>query len=181
MTPARATPGGDPAPPSPADPPPPTLVVRKAVAADLPALGWLGALLVAVHHDFDAARFFPAGPGTEQGYAQFLATQLEAPDAVVLVAEAGGTVLGYSYAALEGLNFMALRGPAGVLQDIIVDPAQRRRGAGRLLLDAALAALRDLGARQVVLSTAHRNAAAQRLFAAAGFRPTMIEMTRELP
>jgi RimJ/RimL family protein N-acetyltransferase len=32
----------------------------------------------------------------------------------------------------------------------------------------------------VVLSTAVRNEAAQRLFARAGFRPTMIEMTREL-
>jgi len=32
----------------------------------------------------------------------------------------------------------------------------------------------------VVLSTAERNAPAQRLFASAGFRRTMIEMTREL-
>ena len=171
MTPAHAPPGGDPAP----------IVVRPAAAADVPALGRLGALLVKVHHDFDAARFIPAGPDTEQGYAQFLETQLDRPDAVVLVADAGGTVLGYSYAVLEGLDFMALRGPAGVLQDILVDPAHRRRGAGRLLLDAVLAALKALGAPQVVLSTAHRNEAAQRLFAAAGFRPTMIEMTRELP
>jgi RimJ/RimL family protein N-acetyltransferase len=32
----------------------------------------------------------------------------------------------------------------------------------------------------VVLSTAERNEAAQRLFASMGFRRTMIEMTREL-
>jgi len=31
-----------------------------------------------------------------------------------------------------------------------------------------------------VLSTAERNEAAQRLFASAGFRRTMVEMTREL-
>jgi RimJ/RimL family protein N-acetyltransferase len=36
------------------------------------------------------------------------------------------------------------------------------------------------GAPRVVLSTAARNARAQRLFASAGFRDTMIEMTREL-
>jgi ribosomal protein S18 acetylase RimI-like enzyme len=75
---------------------------------------------------------------------------------------------------------MALRGPAGVLHDIIVDPASRGRGVGRRLLDAVTDWVRARGAPRLVLSTAARNEAAQRLFARAGFRPTMIEMTREL-
>jgi RimJ/RimL family protein N-acetyltransferase len=50
-----------------------------------------------------------------------------------------------------------------------------------MLLNATLDALLDLGAPRVVLSTATQNEAAQRLFAAAGFRATMIEMTREWP
>ena len=75
---------------------------------------------------------------------------------------------------------MSLRGPAGILHDIIVDPERRGRGVARLLLDATVARLKSLGAPQIVLSTAERNTSAQRLFAAAGFRPTMIEMTREL-
>ena len=37
----------------------------------------------------------------------------------------------------------------------------------------------ERGVTKVVLWTAARNQAAQHLFAAAGFRPTMIEMTRE--
>jgi ribosomal protein S18 acetylase RimI-like enzyme len=49
-----------------------------------------------------------------------------------------------------------------------------------MLLDAALAFLKSRGAPRVVLETAERNEAAQRLFASAGFRRTMIEMTREL-
>jgi ribosomal protein S18 acetylase RimI-like enzyme len=75
---------------------------------------------------------------------------------------------------------MALRGEAGALYDIIVDPGMRGRGIGRLLLDATIARLKALGAPQVVLSTADRNEPAQRLFAGAGFRRTMIEMTRDL-
>jgi ribosomal protein S18 acetylase RimI-like enzyme len=75
---------------------------------------------------------------------------------------------------------MSLRGPAGVLHDIVVDPAHRGRGVGRALLDATLAELKTRGAPRVVLSTAERNEPAQRLFARAGFRRTMIEMTREL-
>ncbi|MEO8910912.1 MAG: GNAT family N-acetyltransferase [Gemmatimonadaceae bacterium] len=68
-----------------------------------------------------------------------------------------------------------------MLYDIVVDPAHRGQGVGRTLLDAILADLEARGARQVVLSTADRNEAAQRLFARAGFRRTMIEMTRDLP
>ena len=157
----------------------PTITVRPAAPEDAPALGRLGALLVRTHHDFDPARFIAATPRTERGYASWLGRQLAEPDIVVLVAEREGEVLGYAYAGVEGPDYMALRGPAGVLHDIVVDPAHRGHGVGRLLLDATLAALRDRGARQVVLSTAVRNVAAQRLFARAGFRRTMVEMTRE--
>jgi hypothetical protein len=51
------------------------------------------------------------------------------------------------------------------------------RGYARFL--ATIAALEARGAPRVVLSTAERNEGAQRLFARAGFRQTMIEMTRE--
>jgi len=75
---------------------------------------------------------------------------------------------------------MSLRGPAGVLYDIVVDPAHRGHGIGRMLLDVTLEALKARGAPRVVLEAAERNPSAQRLFDRAGFRRTMIEMTREL-
>ena len=99
---------------------------------------------------------------------------------IVLVAERQGEVVGYAYAGVEGPDYMALRGPAGVLHDIVVDPAHRGSGVGRMLLDATLAELGARGAPRVVLSTAERNESAQRLFARAGFRRTMVEMTREM-
>jgi ribosomal protein S18 acetylase RimI-like enzyme len=155
------------------------VTIRPAAPADLPAIGRLGALLVRMHHDFDPERFLPATARTEHAYASFLGTQLEEPNIVILVAERDGDVLGYTYAGMEGHDYMSLRGPAGVLYDIVVDPAHRRHGVGRMLLDATLAALKTRGAPRVVLSTAERNESAQRLFARAGFRRTMIEMTRE--
>jgi len=158
----------------------PDVVIRPAVPADLPAVGRLGAMLVRMHHGFDPQRFIAATPETGHLYASFFATQLAEPDVAILVAERGGEVLGYTFAGVEGNDYMALRGPAGVLYDIVVDPAHRGQGIGRMLLDATLAALRARGAPRVVLSTAERNESAQRLFARAGFRRTMIEMTREL-
>ena len=155
-------------------------VVRRATSADLPTLGRLGALLVGVHHDFDAKRFIAPTRGTPSGYASFLGTQLDDPDAAVIVVEENGTVIGYAYATIEGYDYMSLRGPAGALHDIVVEPTHRGRGIGRLLLDATLAFLSSRGAPRVVLSTAEQNEPAQRLFASMGFRRTMIEMTREL-
>jgi len=155
-------------------------IVRRATPADLPRIGRLGALLVKEHYDFDPQRFLAARPGTPEGYASFISTQLEDPDKAVLVADDDGNVIGYAYAAAEGYDYMALRGPAGVLHDIIVEPEHRGRGVGRLLLDATLVFFRSRGVPRVVLSTAEQNEAAQRLFASAGFRRTMIEMTLEL-
>src|SRR3954470_15720309 len=114
----------------------PAVTLRPATSADLPALGRLGALLVRTHHDFDPLRFIAAIPQTEEAYASFLGSQLRKPDVVILVAERDGEIIGYTFAGIEGHDYMALRGPAGALYDIVVDPAQRGRGIGRMLLDA---------------------------------------------
>ncbi|MEA2563425.1 MAG: hypothetical protein QOH06_4929 [Acidobacteriota bacterium] len=155
------------------------VLIRPAAPGDLQAIGRLGALLVRTHHGFDPDRFIAAAPQTEHAYGSFLGTQLDKTNIIILVAERGGEVVGYTYAGVEGNDYMALRGPAGVLHDIVVDPAHRGNGVGRMLLDATLEALEAKGAPRVVLSTAERNEPAQRLFARAGFRRTMIEMTRE--
>jgi ribosomal protein S18 acetylase RimI-like enzyme len=154
--------------------------IRPAGPDDVRALGRLGALMVTTHHAFDPKRFIAAAPHTEEGYGSFLGQQLDEPNIIVLVAVNESEVLGYTYAGIEGRDYMALRGPAGVLYDIVVDPAHRRSGVGRALLEATVASLKARGAPMVVLSTAERNEPAQRLFASAGFRRTMIEMTREL-
>ena len=132
------------------------------------------------HHDFDPQRFIAATAHTEHGYGSYLVSQLKEADVVVLVAEKGGEVVGYTYAGVEGHDYMALRGPAGALYDIVVDPTYRGQGIGSLLLDATLAKLEARGVPRVVLSTADRNEVAQRLFARMGFRRTMVEMTREM-
>ena len=157
-----------------------TITIRAATAADANAIGRLGALLVRTHYEFDAQRFLPPTPQTAEGYGSFLASQVKQPNVAILVATHGEEVVGYTYAGNEGHDWMALRGPAGVVYDVVVDPAHRKQGIGRKLLDAALAALKAKGAPRVVLSTAEQNHGAQQLFASAGFRRTMIEMTKEL-
>ena len=157
-----------------------TVTVRPALAADQEALGRLGALLVIEHYEFDPKRFVAPRPDMPQAYGHFLASQIGQPDKLVLVAEEAGAVVGYAFAGMEGFDYMALRGPAAVLYDLVVDPAHRRQGIGAALLDAAFARLTELGAPRVLLFTAEKNHRAQSVFERAGFRRTMIEMTREL-
>jgi ribosomal protein S18 acetylase RimI-like enzyme len=160
--------------------PPLDVFIRRASERDLPSLGRLGAQLVREHHAFDRDRFMAPGANPEAGYAWFLGTQLVNEDVAILVAEQGDQVAGYVYAAIEPRSWEDLRDEAGVVHDVVVDERFRRAGIATALLEAAAA---WFGARRVprmVLRTAEKNVAAQRLFARLGFRRTMVEMTREL-
>jgi ribosomal protein S18 acetylase RimI-like enzyme len=156
------------------------VTVRPVAPADLDAVGRLGALLVTEHHDFDPQRFIAPRAGLVQLYGSFLVAQADRPEMIVLVAERVSAVVGYAFAGMEGNDYMALRGPAGALYDLVVDPDHRRQRVGTALMEAALAELKRRGAPRAVLFTADKNHGAQAMFAAAGFRRTMIEMTREL-
>lgn len=156
------------------------LRVRPAREADLPALGRLGASLLREHFGFDARRFMAPPQDPEAGYAWFLGTQLSESDACVLVAERNGEVVGYVYAGLEPHSWKELRDPAGFIHDVVVAEGGRGHGVGSRLVTTACEWLRERGAPRVLLWSAEKNAAAQRLFARLGFRTTMVEMTREL-
>jgi ribosomal protein S18 acetylase RimI-like enzyme len=159
---------------------PSDVVIRRAGERDLPALGRLGALLMRTHYGFDPARFMDPGAEPEDGYGWFLGTQVGVDEAVVLVAERDGVVVGYAYAALEPQSWKELREAAGFIHDVAVDDDARGAGVATRLVEAAVAWLRGRGAPRVLLWTAEPNEAAQRLFARLGFRRTMVEMTREL-
>jgi len=153
------------------------LAVRRAEVADLPRLGVLAGELVRMHHRTDPRRFLLVD-GVEQGYARWFASELEREQAVILVAELGGAIVGYGYGSLEGRDWNALLDDHGAIHDIMVDESARRSGAGRALVVALSEALEAMGAPRIVLSTMVQNTAAQALFSACGFRATMLEMTR---
>jgi len=161
-----------------------SVLIRRARPADVASLGRLGGALMRLHHSFDPQRFMTPPDDAERGYGWFLASQFDAEDAIVLVAESAGEVegdvVGYCYAALEPQSWKELRGAAGFIHDLVVDDRARGRGIGSQLVRETMHWLREKGAPRVVLSTAEANPAARSLFGHLGFRPTMVEMTREL-
>ena len=132
------------------------------------------------HYAFDERRFLAPTQADAAGYAGFLASQLRDEDAIVMIAEQRGVVVGYVYAAVEPLSWKDLRNECGYIHDLLVTDLARGRGAGEGLLNAAIQWLQDRGMPRVVLGTAAQNEAARRMFERRGFRPTMIEMTLEL-
>jgi ribosomal protein S18 acetylase RimI-like enzyme len=154
------------------------LILRPARREDLADLGRLAGKLVRLHHAFDAPRFF-LPDRVEEGYAWWFGREIERDDVVLLVAARGEAVVGYAYGRLEERDWNQLLDACGALHDVWVEEAERRHGVARRLVEAAVAALTAKGAPRVILHTAAGNEAAQALFAALGFRRTMVEMTRE--
>lgn len=84
----------------------------------------------------------------------------------LLVAEEGGTAVGF----LEGRLFDGAP-PIGYVYFVAVDPAQRRRGAGRLLIEEALRQFAAKGATRTLAAVPEDNEVSMRLFVALGFQP----------
>jgi ribosomal protein S18 acetylase RimI-like enzyme len=152
--------------------------VRRARSEDLLAIARLADRLVRLHHERDPKRFF-LPERSEEAYLWWFGRELERREAVVLVADAGSSVVGFCYGALEERNWNALLDAHGEIHDIFVSDAERRRGIGKALLQAMIAELEQLGAEIVVLATMVDNLGAQQLFASLGFRRTMLELTRD--
>ena len=157
----------------------PAITIRPAAKSDEATLGRFGAALMRQHHNADPRRFILT-ENPEAGYGRFLVSLIGDPDSLVMVAEEGGAVVGYVFAEVEGTSWRDLRGPGGYVDDVYVDEPARRRGLGRMLLEAAIEWTRSKGMSQVVLYTHTKNETAQRLFERYGFRATMIEMTLDL-
>lgn len=156
--------------------------IRPARPDDLPATSKLAAELVRLHHRFDPLRFMTFA-NLEAGYERFLRTQIGRDDTVVLVAAAktgeAETILGYTLGSLVDVDWSDLRDACGKIHDVFVDPTARGRGVASALVAETVRRLEAKGVPRVILMTAWPNEPARRLFERLGFRPTMIEMTRE--
>jgi len=136
------------------------MLIRPATDADLPAAKAI--YDVHVHHGI--ATFDVEPPPLDYWRARL--ESLEHGDHF-LVADEGGTTIGYAYSS-------AYRPRPGYRHtretSVYVSEAAIGRGAGRLLYDALLAALRADGVRTALAVVALPNDASQALHRACGFR-----------
>ncbi len=143
--------------------------VRRATAADLDTLVRLNAHVQGWH----AARHpdtFLATPDPAAVRAHF-AEALADPAAMILLS--GDPACAYALCALRDRPANAFSPPRRRLSidQIATDPAHRRQGHARALLDAACALARDIGCHEVTLDSWADNADAHALFRTMGFAP----------
>jgi ribosomal protein S18 acetylase RimI-like enzyme len=92
---------------------------------------------------------------------------LDSPEAEIFLAELDGNIAGaVSLWFRPRLNWTT---PEAWIPDLYVDPAFRRRGAARALLDACVAAARERGCHRLVLESGHERAEAHLLYESYGF------------
>ncbi len=133
------------------------MIVRRAKAADLDVLAGL----------FDRYRQFYGKPSDPERARRFLVERFRHDESVVFLTEAGGAAIGFVqlYPSFSSIGTSR----TFILNDLFVEPGQRRTGAGRALVEAATAYAREAGAAGLSLVTGADNAVAQTLYETLGW------------
>jgi ribosomal protein S18 acetylase RimI-like enzyme len=151
-----------------------TVVVRRASSEDARAIADLALKLVIQHEEYNPKRF--ARLANSEQMANFYGSQTKAREAVVLVAEVEGKIVGFAFIQFDAKNYADLLESAAWLHDIYVDESARGLEAGKNLLEKAIEAAKELGASKLMLSVASQNQNAKGFFEHRGFKVTMVEM-----
>jgi GNAT superfamily N-acetyltransferase len=156
-------------------------LVRSAAAGDYPAMA---ALLADVDelHRLNVPWLFRQ-PGLEPRPREFFGQLLASGDATVLVADAEGQVIGVATAMMRRAPELPvfINQSWGVLDNIAVARAWRRRGVGRALTRAAELWALGSGANWLELGVYAFNAEAHAFYQALGYAPVSTKLRKPLP
>ena len=156
-------------------------MIRLAEAADAERIGELWEEMVAYHAALDPQTFRPADRGAER-YARGILDRLRDSGARVLVAEIDGAVVGYVNGVIADITtelFMPLR--CGLLADIYVQTAYRRRGLGKQLVERMMLWFRSRSVSHFEWHVSAGNHEALAFWKAIGGETTMLRMRASLP
>jgi len=163
------------------------VTIRAATVADVESVLPMVARVVALHEEWDAARYRALGDVVER-YRSWLPERAGDARSVFLVASVGEGVVegvmegvvGFLVAGVEGNIPIYETVEFGFIHDMWVEPEWRCRGVAGALVREAVARFGGMGVKQVRLETAAGNEGARRVFAEAGFRVTAVEMSVEV-
>lgn len=105
---------------------------------------------------------------------------LSRPESFAFLAEDEGRPVGFVIGFYEEPHFMWETGRVGHVDSFYVLPETRGQGVGRLLMEAAYAAMREAGASTVALEMVADNEIARRFYEKEGFTKTFVQMHRAL-
>ncbi len=144
------------------------VTVRPAATADLDALLALYVQLSEDNHATDPVRAAAA-------FEALTARE----GAALLVAELDGRIVG-TLTLIVVPNLTHNAQPWAQVENMVVDTGVRRSGAGRLLIERALAIAAETGCYKVQLQSANQRHEAHRFYEVTGFAPSSVGFRRYL-
>lgn len=111
---------------------------------------------------------------------KYFAKLMAAPRVILLVAEEQGMIVGFLHASIVDRPPIYRLKKQGVIDELTVSRAFRRRGAGARLLEAAHRELRGRGAAMTLLDVDAKNVGARRFYSKAGYRCRHMRLARPL-
>ena len=142
------------------------------------------ARICAFHEKLDPAKY-GFRPNPAERYRNWLTERATDPRAVFLVADSARNgeaphLVAFLIGTVEREISIYRLPEYGFIHDLWVEEDYRNEGIARQLVALALEKFRGIGVAQVRLDTAAANEPARALFAASGFRPSVVEMLIEV-
>lgn len=157
--------------------------IRSATADDVQAVLPMVDRACAFHEQLDPTKYgFLPNPG--EMYRDWLIARAADSQSVFLVADAGSdpfpSVVGFLVGSVEREIPIYRVKQFGFIHELWVEERYRNEGIARQLVTLAIERFAAIGVPQLRLDVAWENPAARNLFAACGFRPTVVEMVNVL-
>lgn len=142
-------------------------IIRRATYNDLPVLEQQMYLLHDEHYQAEPEHFKTADQVMEE---KRIAEYIDAPDALVYVAEQEGKVIGFVTGHFgELISTVSKPMMMGSIDELYVLAEYRRQGAGKRLLDRCFSEFEDYGVKQVFVEVWDFNQHAVELYQQLGF------------
>lgn len=151
--------------------------IRRASEGDSDALVNLMLRLKRLNEEFDP--LYTVKEGAEEEAREVISKSFKDENVVMLVAECEGRVVGFIRVVVEKRLFYTPE-REGVISDLYVLPAYRKRGVGKRLLEEASSILKGIGVEILAAEFPPHNKIAVDFYEGQGFKPLLNRFFKEL-
>ncbi len=148
------------------------VTIRDATEEDLPGVVSLWAML-AGHHE-GISDDFKLAWDSKRKWAEYLDRKFSEISTKLIVAEEGDKLVGFMLCLLSPNAPIFKERKIGVISDVFVLEALRRKGLANKMLEVAVKWFRKNKVRSVQLAVAHANLEARAVWRSIGFEPYML-------
>jgi len=145
------------------------VIIRKAVAADVPFIVELWKELMDFHKERD--RIFSRSATGHESFADFITGHISNETSCLFVAEAGKGIVGYCLALIEKYPPVLEMSEYGLVQDLAVTEKYRRGGIGKRFLKEAQSWYCEKGIHRVEARVSKYNETSREFWSEMGFTP----------